>query len=97
MNDMTPLPKIASHLIWELMDGNVVIVHPSHGKVRVLNGLGTEIWQFIAEANSSFEEVIEQISQQYNIAQEQAKKDVLHFFADLEGRGLIHWQHPHTI
>ena len=94
---MTPLPKIAPHLIWELMDGNLVIVHPSHGKVRVLNRLGTEVWQFMADATCSFEEVVEQISQQYNIAHPQAQEDLKSFFADLEGRGLIHWQHSHTI
>lgn len=92
---MTTLPKIAPHLIWELMDGNVVVVHPSHGKVRVLNGLGTEIWQLLAEETFSFEALVEQVSQQYNIAQEQAEEDLKNFFVDLDRRGLINWQSPH--
>lgn len=49
MTETTRQPQIANDLIWRLLDNNAVVVSPHVGEVRVLNGIGTVIWQLLVE------------------------------------------------
>lgn len=80
--------QIAPGLIWRLLDDNVVIVSPGVGKVRVLNGMATVIWQLMAEGKSC-DEIREHLTVYYEVAAEQAQEDLQLFLTDLKDRELI--------
>lgn len=75
-------------MIWRLLDDNVVIVSPGVGKVRVLNGMATVIWQLMAEGKS-IDEIQEYLIAHYEVTIEQTQEDLQLFFTDLKDRGLI--------
>lgn len=88
---MTATPNkfhIAPGLIWRLLDDNVVIVSPGVGKVRVLNGMATIIWQLMGE-NKNQAEIEAYLATHYEASIEQVREDLQDFLADLKDRGLI--------
>lgn len=84
-------PKIVPDLIWRCLDDNVVVVSPAKGEVRVLNGVGTAIWQLLVE-EKSLAEIEVYLVAHYQVSQEQASRDLQDFLADLNRRGLLVWE-----
>ncbi|MCP4423759.1 MAG: PqqD family protein [Chloroflexi bacterium] len=84
-------PRIVPGLIWRKVDDNSVVVSPQSGKIRALNGVGSTIWQLVAEENS-VDAIVEQLTVQYAVSPEQAAGDLQTFLADLDTRGLIEWE-----
>ncbi len=83
-------PHLKSDLIWRQVDENTVVVTPQSGKMRVLNGVGSLIWQLLSE-NQSREIILDHIVNRYDIPVEQAGADLDKFLAELEARNLLHW------
>lgn len=81
-------PQIDPSLIWRKVDENTVIVTPQSGEMRVLNGVGSKIWRFLAEGQTK-EVIVEQIVAEYNISVEQASTDLEKFLAELAERNLL--------
>ncbi len=88
---MKNYPSIHPELTWRLLDGEAVIVSPTTGEIRVLNQVGAEIWQMVAQ-NMSFEQIVSEITEQYGLSTKEAEADLSNFLIDLEDRGLISWQ-----
>lgn len=84
------IPHIKSDLIWRQVDENTVIVTPQSGQMRVLNGVGSTIWQLLAD-NQPRETIIEHLVTHYAVSAKQAGADLDKFLADLEERNLLHW------
>ena len=80
--------KIVEKLIWRETDDGLVIVDPSKGKVRVLNGVGAEIWRML-ESGSSIGEIESTLMAEYGISAETANTDVANFLSDLRSRNLV--------
>lgn len=87
-------PIIHPALTWRLLDGEAVIVSPTSGEIRVLNHVGAEIWQLVADG-SQVTEIEQVLVDQYGLSPQQAKVDVSLFLDDLMKRGLITWE-THT-
>lgn len=85
---MNNYPIIHPELTWRLLDGEAVIVSPSSGEIRVLNRVGTEIWQLLADGYE-VEKIEMVLMDQYNLSLPQAKVDVSAFLEDLMSSGLI--------
>jgi hypothetical protein len=85
------MPQIAPDLIWRFLDDNAVVVSPRLGEVRVLNGVGTIIWQLIAAHNST-EEIERYLVTHYDVSPEQASNDLQIFLTNLTERGLLVWE-----
>lgn len=84
-------PTVAEKLIWrETMDG-IVIIDPSVGKVRVLNGIGSVIWKLIAEDQKRVEAIVDQIVTEYEVDVAQARQDLDAFLEDLTSRNILKW------
>jgi hypothetical protein len=83
-------PQIKSNIIWRQVDENTVVVTPQSGKMRVLNGVGSTIWQLLAAGHSSAA-IVEHLVAQYEVSAGQARTDLDRFLADLTERNLIHW------
>ena len=86
--DLNSRLTIPSDLVWRKMDDNTVVVSPKTGKVRVLNGIGSLIWEALT-AGESISDIQASIIAQYNIMPEQANRDIQTFLADLQKRGLV--------
>ncbi len=83
-------PQIAPQVIWRQLDENAVVVSPKVGKVRVLNGSGTLVWQMLAQ-NKSLPDIRECLVQTYDVTPDQAEVDLQRFVMDLTQRGLLVW------
>ena len=81
MNATITLPRVAPDLIWRLLDDNAVVVSPGAGEVRVLNQVGTVIWQLLVEENSPGE-IEDFLVTHYEVTYERAKSDLQLFFDD---------------
>lgn len=84
-------PVIHPALTWRLLDGEAVIVSPTSGEIRVLNHVGSEIWQLVADG-TQVTEIESVLADQYGLSPQQAKVDVSVFLEDLMKRGLITWE-----
>lgn len=90
MTEKTSQPQIANDLIWRLLDDNAVVVSPHVGEVRVLNGIGTVIWQLLVEKQSPMQ-IEDYLVANYEVSHEKAQKDIQLFFSDLTDRGILIW------
>lgn len=80
--------KIADKLIWRETDDGLVIVDPAKGKVRVLNGVGADIWKML-EAGKTVGEIEGELVAEYGISAELAAADLNNFLTDLKQRQLL--------
>ena len=90
---MTPnesSPKIASDIVWRLLDGNAVVVSPRAGEVRVLNSVGTAIWQRLVE-KEDLAEIEAFLQDHYDVTEERVHSDLLSFLEELTERGILVW------
>lgn len=76
--------KVVSRLI----ENESVLVQPHLGKIKVVNEVGSAIWQ-LCDGQHSVGQIIEAICQQYDIEAQQAETDALQFLSTLAERGLI--------
>lgn len=91
MRTPSTTPKVASGLVWRLLDGNAVVVSPRVGEVRVLNRVGTVIWQNLIDGNSPTD-IEDYLVTSFQVSRQQAKSDLHLFFNDLTERGIISWE-----
>ncbi|MDX1665490.1 MAG: PqqD family protein [Candidatus Promineifilaceae bacterium] len=85
------IPVAAEEIIWRVVDDGAVLISPEAGEVRVLNPVGTKIWQLVDGARST-KEIAAELVATYDISSEQAASDVLHFLDQLAKRDLIVWR-----
>lgn len=84
------IPHLQSNLIWRQVDENTVVVTPQSGQMRVLNGVGSTIWQLLADGQAP-EAIVAHLVAQYAVSAEQASTDLDKFLAELEERNLLQW------
>lgn len=75
-------------VVFQLADGEAVLVLPRAGQIKVLNEVGTFIWSKL-DGNLSIAEITEQICQEYRVDFKQAQVDVVEFLNELQTRGII--------
>jgi len=86
--ELTDVPVHAQGVLSRLVDGEMVLVHPAQGKVRVLNRVASGLWE-LADGRRSVEEMAGIIAEQYGVDPARARSDSLAFFSDLADRGVI--------
>ncbi len=91
MRSTQNVPKVALDLVWRLLDDNAVVVSPRSGEVRVLNRVGTIIWQLLIE-NKSPSDIEEYLVTHFKVTRQHAKSDMHVFLNDLTERGVIVWK-----
>ncbi len=70
--------KSASRII----DGEAVIVLPEIGEIKVLNAVGSRIWDLL-DGHRTVAEIAGTIHQEFEVAAEQAQQDVIEFIGEL--------------
>ena len=71
-------PRTASRVI----DGEALIVIPEENTVKVLNDVGSRIWE-LADGSRTVGEIAEVIYNEYEVDKDQAKSDVTEFVEEL--------------
>lgn len=80
----TPKPDIVGRTV----DKEAVLVLPTQGKVKVLNEVGTKIWELV-DGKRSVKEIAAILHQEYTVAQDVAEKDALEFINDLAEKEMV--------
>ena len=86
--ESSQIPQPNNDIIWKILDGEAVLVSPKHGKVRVLNSVGTAIWKLL-DGKHSINDIEACLVNNYGISPEQASNDVQAFLTDLMAKELI--------
>ena len=81
-------PEIVTSLVWRILDGNAVIVSPQTGTYRVLNEVGTVIWQLI-EQKLTLTDILDNLVANYETSREEAQYDLHLFLSDLQEWGAL--------
>lgn len=71
-----------------LVGGDGVIVNNWTGEAVVTNGLGYEIWNWIAD-NRTLDELTGLVVESYQTSFDEARVDVANFVEDLQRKGLV--------
>lgn len=88
MNPANTYPMRNDKTAWRTIDGEAVIVVPEESQVKVLNTTGSKIWEF-CDGTNSVSAIIHQITSEFSVKPQEAKKDVTDFLRELAGKGLI--------
>lgn len=91
MNSSRGIPKAAPDLVWRLLDDNAVVVSPRLGEVRVLNRVGTVIWQNLIEGSSPAD-IEEYLVTHFEVSRHKARSDLDKFFDVLAETGVLVWE-----
>ncbi|HFC12726.1 MAG TPA: PqqD family protein [Anaerolineae bacterium] len=83
-------PQLVANLIWRETDDGIVVVDPTEGNVRVLNGVGSEVWKLVSQQWDT-QKIQQRIAENYHISAEQAEADVKAFLTQLSERNMIIW------
>jgi len=69
-------------------DGQATIVLPSRAEVKVLNEIGSKVWDAI-DGRKTLAQILETLLEDYDIPREQAEHDMLDFVGELRTQGMV--------
>ncbi len=81
-------PKSNPDIIWRVLDDGVVLVSPSAGKVRVLNEVGSFVWQLL-DGTRTVAQIEQEIAANFDVGSEKAAFDVNNFLEELAAKDLL--------
>ena len=81
-------PKRHPDAASRIYDGEAFIVLPRQSVYKILNSTGTRIWDLI-DGNRSIDEMVQVISDEYEVTTEQARIDIAEFIRDLTANGML--------
>lgn len=85
------IPILHPDTIWRVLDDGAVIVTPRAGNVRVLNRVGTAIWELI-DGENSLRDIETRLIRDFDVPVDQARRDLQLFLEELERRDMITWK-----
>ena len=88
MNWIEAQPKKHPRTASRLVDGEAVIVLPGEGMVKVLNAVGSRVWE-LADGARTVGEMVETIHDEYDVDREQAQEDVVEFVSTMVAANLL--------
>ena len=81
-------PTPVAGVVWQVVEGEALLVIPGRGQVKVLNEVGSRIWS-LADGSLTVGEIVEVICREYDVEYQQARADVLEFVNQLVERGIL--------
>jgi Coenzyme PQQ synthesis protein D (PqqD) len=85
--------RIADEVIFRVLGDEAVILNLATSRYFGLNGVGTRLWQLIAEHGSE-EKVIEAFLAEYEVEEKQLRHDLADLIRQLTQRGLVQSETP---
>ena len=84
------LPARDSELVWRLVDDEMVIVRLSDGQIRVLNDIGSFVWQLM-DGRRTISDLACLVCAEYEVSRQEAEDDIQLFLAPLIQDGIVSW------
>ena len=69
-------------------DGQATIVLPSRAEVKVLNEMGSAIWNSI-DGRKTLSEILEEMLVEFNVPRDEAERDLVDFVGQLREQGMV--------
>ena len=88
MLEITSIPVRNPDIIGKLADDEAVLVMPQKGQVKVINEVGTVIWELI-DGKRNIGQIVEEIISQFDVDPVSAETDTLNFISELHKREII--------
>lgn len=88
MNTVRCVPKKTGNTASRVVDNEAVVVSPQEGVVRILNDVGSRVWELINGENST-DFIVDKIKEEFNAEHNAVAMDVLVFLRDLESKGMV--------
>lgn len=82
------MPGHAPGVVSRVIEGEAVLVHPAQGKVRVLNQVGSRLWELM-DGKRTTADLANLLVAEYQVDPAQAQAHTVAFCTDLLGRGLL--------
>jgi hypothetical protein len=86
--DLQDVLKRSPNSAFRVYDGQATIVLPDRAEVKVLNEVGSLVWERMDGARS-VADIIDAVIAEYDIAPEEARRDVLSFIETLRESGMV--------
>lgn len=83
-------PRRSPQTAARVFGGEAVIISPAEGMVRMLNPVGSRIWE-LADGTRTADEIAAALVAEYEVDLDHARASVATFLAELESKGLIVW------
>ncbi len=77
-------PQTASRII----EGEAVIIVPREDKVKVLNGIGSRIWELL-NGTRDIEQITSEITSEFDVPHDEALKDIMEFINELYQKNMV--------
>jgi hypothetical protein len=71
-----------------MFEDEVVIVDPERNMVRMLNSVGSRVWE-LADGTRTTEQIAEILISEFDVEREEAESSVFRFIEDLAEKGLL--------
>lgn len=84
-------PQRNPAVAWRVIDDEAILVDAPQGIFRVLNAVGSRIWE-LADGEVNLEEVSQAIAGEFGVDSTQALRDVVEFVSELQDKGLVTWR-----
>ena len=85
------VPIVSENIVWRRTDDGAILISPESGDIRVLNDVGTAIWQLI-DGKRSVAQIEKKLQAKYNVAAAKLQADLHAFLEELNERRLLHWK-----
>ncbi len=86
--DLKSVMTRTSDAAYRIYDGKATIVLPGRAEVKVLNPVGSLVWDRI-DGSRPLEQILQEILEEYEIPRRQAEQDLLEFVDDLRNNGMV--------
>ncbi len=73
-----------------VFSGEAIIISPAEHMVRMLNPVGSRIWE-LADGTRTVEEIAEVLAAEYDVDAAHARQSTQGFVADLVAKALLSW------
>jgi hypothetical protein len=81
-------PRICQDVLWNKVEGDVVILNLESGIYFSLSGVGSRFWELIAEGVSR-EDAVQRLTAEYKVDASQLESDLDTLLRDLSTEGLV--------
>lgn len=83
-------PHPHARLASRTLDGETVIVDPQQNMVRMLNEVGSRIWE-LADGSRTPEQIATELAEEFDLSFGEIYADVLQFLNELDSKQLLIW------
>jgi len=81
-------PRKHPHAASRVYEGEAFIVLPGSGQIKILNEVGSRVWELI-DGTRTTEEIVGLIVKEYETTPEAARADVIEFLEELKANGML--------